>query len=173
MNEKFAEAVKRITRVKVAATTGKVTKVTGTTCVVEREGNLPPLHDVRLHAVEGDFDDVVLIVPAIGSEVLCLVVDGAEPETAIVKTTQVDRVLISIGGAELEIVDGKFKVKNEHSDLKEILEEIVNVSGIMSGHIAQLATALGMAQIAQAQTQHQIEDWGLSMPDLINNLLNE
>lgn len=123
MNEKFAEAVRRLAKGKVATTTGKVTSVAGTTCVVEREGNLPPLEDVRLHAVDGGFEDVVLIVPAIGSEVLCLVVDGEEPETAIVKTTKVEKVLVSVGGAKVEISAGKVQLKNQNADLKEILTE--------------------------------------------------
>ncbi|ROH98280.1 hypothetical protein EGI16_21625 [Chryseobacterium sp. G0240] len=101
---------------------GTVTEITGVTCTVERE-DLPPLYDVRLNAIDKNFDDCILIYPAIGSEVLCLVVENEPAETAIVKYTKIDKVLITLGGARFEMSGGKFELKNQESNLKEILTE--------------------------------------------------
>lgn len=102
------------------ASLGTVTEITGNTCTVEREG-LPPLYDVRLNAIDQSFDNMFLIIPAIGSQVLCLVVENEAAETAIVKYTDIEKVIITIGGARFEMSSGKFDFKNQQSDLKEIL----------------------------------------------------
>lgn len=102
------------------ASIGTVAEITGMTCTVEREG-LPPLLDVRLNAIDQSFDDMFLIIPVIGSQVLCLVVENQHAETAIVKYTEVEKVIITIGGARFEMSAGKFDFKNDQSDLKEIL----------------------------------------------------
>jgi len=104
---------------------GVVTEITGMTCTVERDG-LPPLFDVRLNAIDQSFDDMFLIVPVVGSEVLCLVVENQSAETAIVKFTEIEKVIITIGGARFEMSSGKFDFKNGQSDLKKILTETLD-----------------------------------------------
>jgi len=104
---------------------GIVTEITGMTCTVERDG-LPPLFDVRLNAIDQSFDDMFLIIPVIGSQVLCLVVENQKAETAIVKYTEVEKVIITIGGARFEMSAGKFDFKNNQSDLKKILTETLD-----------------------------------------------
>lgn len=103
---------------------GKVTEITGNTCKVERE-NLPPLEDVRLNAIEGDFSNKIIIYPKIGSEVLCLIVAGEKEETAVVQYTEIDKVLIEIDGAKLEMSGGKFQIKNTESDQKKITNDLL------------------------------------------------
>lgn len=101
---------------------GTVTEITGVTCTVERE-ELPPLYDVRLNAIDRSFENSILIYPTIGSEVLVLVVENEAAETAVVKYTEIDKVIIKVGGALLEMSGGKFEFKNEASNLKEILTD--------------------------------------------------
>jgi hypothetical protein len=122
--EKFIEAIRKVSEqalpVNRSTSIGTVTEITGVTCTVERD-DLPPLYDVRLNAIDQHFDDCILIYPAIGSEVLCLVVENEPAETAIVKYTRIDKVIITLGGAIFEMSGGKFEFKNEQSDLKQIL----------------------------------------------------
>jgi len=99
---------------------GTVSEIDDMTCTVEREG-LPPLLDVRLNAIAGNFENLFLIIPEIGSQVLCLVVEGENAETSIVKYTEIEKIIITIAGARFEMSAGKFEFKNEESDLKEIL----------------------------------------------------
>lgn len=124
--EKFVEAVSKLSSrmlpVNRFTSIGTVTEITGVTCTVERQ-DLPPLYDVRLNAIDKSFDDCILIYPSIGSEVLCLVVENEPAETALVKYTSIDKVVITIGGAHFEMSGGKFSFKNKDSDLKKILTD--------------------------------------------------
>lgn len=122
--ESFIEAVKKLNNNK-SSSIGKVVAITGNTCKVERE-NLPPLEDVRLNAIEGDFSNRIIIYPTIGSEVLCLVVSGEKEETAIVQYTQIDKVLIEIDGAKFEMSGGKFQIKNEAADQRKITSDLIS-----------------------------------------------
>lgn len=106
-------------------TVGKVKSISGDTCVVERE-DLPDLEDVRLNAVSGVFEDLMIVYPKIGSEVMALQVENAPEENAVVKYTEIDKVLIKIGGASLEMSAGKFEFKNTKADLKELLVETLH-----------------------------------------------
>lgn len=122
MSELFKEALKQVSRAKTSISVGVVKELNGNTCTVERE-NLPPLLDVRLQALEGDFKNRFLIKPKVNSEVVCLSVDNEVAETCIVQYTEIDSVEINIGGAKIEVSNGKVQVKNEQADLKEILTD--------------------------------------------------
>jgi len=121
--ESFIKAINKIIDNK-SSSIGKVVEITGLTCKVERE-NLPTLEDVRLNAIEGDFSNKIIIFPKIGSEVLCLKIAGDKEETAIVKYTEIDKVLIEIDGAKFEMSGGKFQIKNEESDQKKITNDLI------------------------------------------------
>ncbi len=122
--ESFFEAVNKITNNK-SSSIGKVVEITGNTCTVERE-NLPPLEDVRLNAIEGDFSNKIIIYPKIGSDVLCLEVAGSKEETAVVQYTEIDKILIEIDGAKFEMSGGKFQIKNKKSDQKKITDDAMD-----------------------------------------------
>lgn len=124
MSELFKEALNQVSRPKTTISVGKVKELNGTTCIVERE-NLPPLLDVRFQALEGNFNNHFLIIPAIGSEVVCLSLDGESAETCIVQYTEIESVEISIGGGVLKVENGKLQFKNEVADLKELLTELL------------------------------------------------
>lgn len=101
---------------------GTVKSVGESTCVIERD-DLPDLEDVRLNSIEGTFENSFLIFPAVGSEVLYLMVENAPEENCLVKYSNIDKVKISIAGASFEMSAGKFEFKNSDSDLKEILSK--------------------------------------------------
>lgn len=127
--EAFREAILKITQqhsqtVTAQVTVGTVTEVNGNNCKVERE-NLPPLEDVRLNAIEGDFNDLFLVIPKIGSQVLCATIEDNNEETAIIKYTEIDKVIITIGGAKFEMSAGQFEIKNDKADLKKINDDLL------------------------------------------------
>lgn len=123
-DEALAVLINRKTR-KYSTGTGTVKSITGDICVLSRE-NLPDLPDVRLNAISGDFEDVFMVYPAIGSEVLYLQVENAPEENCIVKYSNIDKVKITIGGASFEMSAGKFEFKNSAANLKEILSQTLN-----------------------------------------------
>ncbi len=127
--EAFREAILRITKehslnITAQITAGVVSEVKDNLCKVERE-NLPPLEDVRLNAIEGNFEDLFLIVPKVGSQVLCATIEDNNEETAIIKYTEIDKVIITIGGAKFEMSAGQFEIKNDKADLKKINDDLL------------------------------------------------
>lgn len=128
--EAFREAILKITKqhsqsVTAQVTVGTVTEVNNNNCKVERE-NLPPLEDVRLNAIEGDFEDLFLVIPKIGSQVLCATIEDNNEETTIIKYTEIDKVVITIAGARFEMSGGQFQIKNENADLKKINNNLLD-----------------------------------------------
>ena len=123
MEQAFATAIAQLVpRGKSVTTLGIVSKIEGNTCEVTRE-DLPPLLDVRLNAVQGAFENCLNIMPKIGSQVLCLEVEGEPSETCIVGYTEIDSIEVKIDGAIVKIAKGRLQVKNNLADLKQILTE--------------------------------------------------
>ncbi|AQY22972.1 hypothetical protein [Riemerella anatipestifer] len=151
--EAFREAILKITKehslnITAQITAGVVVSVSNNnTCKVERE-NLPPLEDVRLNAVEGNFDNLFLIIPRIGSQVLCATIEGNSEETTIVKYTEIDKVIITIGGAKFEMSGGKFDFKNENADLKQnnndLLDALKNAKILTPNGVGRFAKSTKM-----------------------------
>lgn len=119
--EALKAIIRKNSRVRTTAI-GKVKSITGDTCVVERD-HLPDLEDVRLNAVSGEFENLFIVYPEIGSEVMVLQVENAIEENVIVKYTNIEKVVIQIGKAKFEMSAGKFEIKNAQSDLKKILTD--------------------------------------------------
>jgi hypothetical protein len=109
-------------RKKQITSVGVVSRIEGNTCEVERE-DLPLLLDVRLNAVQGVFENCLNIVPKIGSQVLCLEVEGEPSETCIVGYTEIDSIEVKIDGAVVKIAKGKIQIKNNFANLKQLLSE--------------------------------------------------
>lgn len=109
-------------RKKQVTSVGVVSRVNGNTCEVERD-DLPPLLDVRLNAIQGVFENCLNIEPKIGSQVLCLEVEGEPSETCVVGYTEIDSVEVKIDGAIVKIAQGKVQIKNNFANLKLLLSE--------------------------------------------------
>lgn len=125
MEQLFSHAFQQMNKHKQTTSIGVVSKVTGDVCEVQRQG-LPPLIDVRLNAIQTTIENRFIVVPKVGSTVLCLEVENQPSETCIVKYTEIERVEINIGGAVLKVENGKIQCKNNQSDLKVLLSELLN-----------------------------------------------
>ncbi len=125
MSEVLKEAFRLLSDKKLKVSTGKVTEIKGTICKVERE-NLPPLLDVRLQALEGNFKNYLIIKPKLKSEVVCLSIDGETSETSIVKYTEIESIDCEIEGLKFKVEKGKLQLKNDKADLKLLLTELLN-----------------------------------------------
>lgn len=150
--EAFREAILRITKehslnITAQITAGVVISIDKDTCKVERD-NLPPLEDVRLNAIEGNFKDLFLIIPKIGSQVLCATIEGNNEETAIIKYTEIDKVIITIAGAKFEMSAGQFEIKNDKADLKKINNDLLETL-----KNAKILTPNGVGKFAETTKQ--------------------
>lgn len=126
--ESFEEIIGAVIRKKAPkfqSNVGVVKSVEGNSCTLEREG-MAGLHDVRLNAVLGDFEDYILITPKVGSEVMYMQVGGVIEENCIVHFTEIESVEIKIKDCVFLVKDGKIRLKNKETDLKDILSGVFN-----------------------------------------------
>ncbi|AXG70430.1 hypothetical protein KORDIASMS9_02670 [Kordia sp. SMS9] len=111
---------------KVVITTGTVKVVRENDCDVDREFK-PELLGVRFHSIKDDLENFVKITPKVESVVLCAIIENDISEAVIISYSEIEKIHISTDGAEFEMFQGKFKIKNENADLKSILETSHNV----------------------------------------------
>ena len=122
MEELFRQAIsQQIAReTKVTVTSGTVTEVREYDCDVDRGKELPELLGVRFHAIADKPDSFIRIVPKKGSTVLCAMIENDISEAVVIATSEVEKVLIKADKAEFTVQGGKFTVKNDKADLKQI-----------------------------------------------------
>lgn len=123
MSELIEQVFEKFNQKKAVCFVGKVKELNGDLCLVKRDG-LPDLTDVRLHSISGELNNYFLVKPKIGSEVLCLEIEGKTGETCIVKYSEIEAVEMCVGGAEFSLSAGKFQFKNESLNIKDWLTEI-------------------------------------------------
>jgi hypothetical protein len=121
--ETFVSAIRTVNKQRAVTSEGVVTKINGTTCTVDR-GDRAPLEDVRLHALEQDCENHILIVPKVGSTVLVIEIENQPAETAIIKYTDIDKVEIKINKAEFCLEKGKIRIKNKEANLLKSLTDL-------------------------------------------------
>lgn len=121
--ESFISAVKALQTTKAKVSIGKVKTINGNSCTVIRD-ELPELLDVRLQSIISDTENCFLIVPKIDSEVVVAEIENAPGETTIINHSEIEKFQCKVDGALLELKAGKLSIKNDHSDLKDILKQL-------------------------------------------------
>lgn len=102
---------------------GIVTEIDEDTCVVKLANGFE-LPGVRLKATQDGGDDL-LIVPAIGSTVLMISMDGSVDNMTVIKCDKADKLIYNNGGLHLEIEESKkILVKNNQVNLYNILSDL-------------------------------------------------
>lgn len=99
--------------------TGTVKAIEGDTCTVDA------YEDVRLNAVIDTLESQITVYPKIGSVVVIGRLNDSD-NMFVVCTSEIDKVTIKINGLLFEMADGKFKIKNDGANLKEILSTAFN-----------------------------------------------
>lgn len=103
---------------------GIVKSVENDTCSVELASGLE-ISDVRLKATS-DGTDSLLVVPAIGSYVLMISMDGTVDNMTVIKCDKADKLIYNNGGLHIEIEkeSKKVLVKNDQVNLYTILSDL-------------------------------------------------
>ena len=121
MEELFRQAILQIAKeTKVTVSSGTVAEVREYDCDVNRGKELPELLGVRFHAIAEEPDSFIRVVPKKGSTVLCAMIENDISEAVVIATSQVENIMIKVNKAEFSLHDGKFTVKNDKADLKQI-----------------------------------------------------
>lgn len=107
---------------------GKVTAVDGESCSVVLVGGLE-LSDVKLSATVRESADYLLLVPAIGSDVLMLSGDGTLSNLYVIKVDQIAKFKFSQNGLKVNFdsIDKKVNIENESGSLKDLFSDLANI----------------------------------------------
>ena len=95
-----------------------VTEVSETTCTTA-DG----IDDIRLNAIDAELDSKIAIYPKIGSKIIYGRLNDSD-DLFVLKYSEIDRIVIKIDNQHFEMKDGKFRVLNEDSNLKTILNDL-------------------------------------------------
>lgn len=103
---------------------GIIKSVENDTCSVEVASGFE-ISDVRLKATS-DGTDSLLVVPAIGSYVLMISMDGTVDNMTVIKCDKADKLIYNNGGLHIEIEkeSKKVLVKNDQVNLYTILSDL-------------------------------------------------
>lgn len=126
------------------------------TCDVARDGQ-PTLFNCRLNAVVDTLSSHVTALPAVGSFVLCLLLD--ETEALIISTSEVEKLSVKIGSSTL-LVDKSEIVMNDGSlgglikigELTGKLNELVNKFNAHTHPVSTTGSASAQTGTASATT---------------------
>lgn len=108
------------------AITAEVISIQNTTCTVKLISELV-LTDVRLCATINESEDLFVMVPKVGSEVILISQTGKLSGLMVVKVDAVESISYKKGGFEF-IVDGstgKVTLKNESANFGELLSSLI------------------------------------------------
>lgn len=131
MEELFRQAIsQQIAREKtVTVVSGTVAEVREHDCDVERGKELPELLGVRFHSIADTPDSFIRVVPKKGSTVLCAIIENNISEAVVIATSELEKVLIKADKAEFCLQGGKFTMKNDQADLKQIALDMLTQLG--------------------------------------------
>lgn len=120
LEELFEEAVKKsnkkgVRRFPLMSET--VDHVTDTTCATS-DG----VDDIKLNAIDDDLNSNITIYPKIGSRIIYGRLNDSD-DLFVLKYSEIDRVVIKMDDQVFEMKEGKFRILNKESNLKQILND--------------------------------------------------
>ncbi|MCT4637292.1 MAG: hypothetical protein N4A72_06255 [Bacteroidales bacterium] len=142
------------------------------TCDVERE-DAPPLHSVRLHATEISHKSYVVIIPEVGSDVLCTIIDNDVNEAQVLSSSKPEGVKIKIAETTVAIdkegvtinngdLGGLIKIEELKSDLKKLNNYLDSLKNAISTGLK----AVGVSTAASGTLGAQAFDTAISAAQL-------
>lgn len=99
---------------KYTISVGTVKEINGSICIVDS------YERVRLNAIIDDLQSQITIYPKVNSKVIIAKLEN-EDDVFVVGYSEIERVVIKMGNQLFEMHEGKFTIKNQSADLKEIL----------------------------------------------------
>lgn len=104
---------------------GIATQITDASCTVVRDGQ-PELFDVRFHATETKPGSRHVMIPAEGSSVLYGIMDNQQVEACILMCSEVDKVLMNVGGAKYELDETGHLIQVGNDRLSKVLSDLID-----------------------------------------------
>lgn len=146
--DKIAEIKKKLQEVVGAnpnyPISGTVTAIDGESCSVKLVSGLI-LSGVRINATVTDSADFLLLVPAIGSDVLLLSGDGTLSSLYVIKTDKVAKFAFSQNGLKVEFdsADKKVSIENDTVSLKDLFTDLANIFNTLKVAVVSVGAPSG------------------------------
>lgn len=86
-------------------------------CIVDHDT------EVRLNSVIDDLESSFTIYPKVGSKVVVGKLDDQD-ELVLIQYSEIDRIVIKMKSQIFEMKDGKFRILNDESNLKTVLNDL-------------------------------------------------
>jgi len=173
MEEAFVQAIKLLIKKELKAniSIGRVKSIDGAVCDVERD-DLPELLEVRLNSINKSFNSSFTVIPKVGSEVLCAVIEGNDAETYIIATSEIEAVEIWFDADKKKGVkitaDGAVFDEGNNGGMT-ITPELKTQLDIMSSRIDTIINAINNGTPASGSSDGGTS-YQLSMSTILNTI---
>ncbi|WP_367867898.1 hypothetical protein [Pedobacter sp. WC2423] len=107
---------------------GTATNIKENNCTVLRDGQ-PELLDVQFHATDDTPGSRMIEIPADNSSVIYAIIDNQETDAVLLKCSEIDKVLITIGNMEYHLDKDGCMIKSGNDSLGAVLSNFIDEVG--------------------------------------------
>lgn len=153
MLEAFKQAVSMMLKEQMVMTvvSGTVKEVRENEIDVSRT-DMADLIDVRFHSVVDDLQGKFKIIPKIGSEVLCAIIENDASEAYLLACSEVEKVQVIIDDLTFELEKEGVRISNKGENLKTVLNEFQDEFGKLCQEVAKIVVSIGVTPDVPAIT---------------------
>lgn len=155
MVEAFRQAVKGMIKeqLPMMVVSGTVKEVRENEIDVSRD-EMPDLLDVRFQSViDEELDSRFKIIPKVGSEVLCAIIENDVSEAYLLACSEVEKVEVKINDLLFELESGGVRITNQGENLKAVLNEFQDEFGKLCTEVSKIVVAIGVTPNVTAITE--------------------
>lgn len=155
MVEAFRQAVKGMIKeqLPMMVVSGTVKEVRENEIDVSRD-EMPDLLDVRFQSViDEELDSRFKIIPKVGSEVLCAIIENDVSEAYLLACSEVEKIEVKINDLLFELEGSGVRITNQGENLKKVLNEFQDEFGKLCTEVSKIVVAIGVTPDVPAITQ--------------------
>lgn len=115
--------------------------------------DMPDLLDVRFHSViDEELSSKFKIVPKVGSEVLCAIIENDVSEAFLLACSEIEKVYVKIEDLLFEIEKNGVRITNKGENLKSVLNEFQDEFGKLCTEVSKIVVPDGVSPNVPAIT---------------------
>ncbi|MBL7868886.1 MAG: hypothetical protein JNM71_12800 [Flavobacterium lindanitolerans] len=155
MVEAFRQAVKGMIKeqLPMMVVSGTVKEVRENEIDVSRD-EMPDLLDVRFQSIiDEELDSRFKIIPKVGSEVLCAIIENDVSEAYLLACSEVEKIEVKINDLIFELEGDGVRITNQGENLKSVLNEFQDEFGKLCTEVSKIVVAIGVTPDVPAITE--------------------
>lgn len=145
-SEAFRNTVNALIKKQMVMTvvSGTVKEVRADELDVSRE-EMADLVGVRFHSViDDELKSKFKIVPKVGSEVLCAIIENDETEAYLLSCSEIELVQVLIDDLTFELKKEGVRIENKGENLKSVLNEFQDGFGELCAEVQKIVVSIGV-----------------------------